>query len=174
MNSKGQAVHITPTGFVDSNDNTKDYIVIEVPNQSKENIYTSVKKFVNTNFNNPKFVTSEVLNEQIVVDARDSDPIKVVFRLSGSNIWHFNYKYTIDFKEGKIKFTPYFKYLDNEEDNQQIGLTGVGVMGNASGLFNKNGKPLREKANSIIDESVGKFVKDLTEFLINKTDKKDW
>jgi hypothetical protein len=66
---------------------TKNFIVLEFPNSPKEVLFSNAKKYFNTLYNNPKFVSSEVENEQIVIDAIDGDVIRTIFRMDGSNLW---------------------------------------------------------------------------------------
>lgn len=170
-----QEVTLTEKGFLNTNDNTKDYVIIDVPNKTKENLFIAAKQFVNTFYNNPKYVSSEVNNEQIVIDGRDSKPITTIFRLSGNNLWSLNYKYDIQFKDNKVKFTPYFKNLTNPEDATQINLVGSSFIGNATGIYNSKGKILREKAKISIDKSVNDFILAFKQFLLDQgKSKSEW
>lgn len=176
MTAFGQQVELTENGFVDATDKAKNFIVIEVPNTPKDALFKRVKKYINTLYNNPKYVSSEIENEQIVVDAIDSKEMMVIFRLSGINLWSFNYKYDIQFKDNKIKFTPYFKCLSNSADTQTISLIGSSFLGNATGIFNNKGKVLREKAKLNIEVSVNNYITELKTELTNpnKTQETNW
>ncbi|MEN5232299.1 hypothetical protein [Sphingobacterium faecium] len=81
-----QEVEITPQGFVDKQNAQNNYVVLDVPNSSKEILYNKALKFVCKYYNNPKFVTSTIENDQIVIDGATSDYLKVTCRLSGSNL----------------------------------------------------------------------------------------
>ncbi len=158
---------LTDNGFLDVKDNSKNYVVIEVPGKSKEELYLTTKKYINTLYNSPKFVVSDIENEQIVVDAIGSEIIKVIFRLNGSNLWQLNYKYVIDFKDGRLRFSPIFKSLSNTEDSQEIMLIGISALGNATGIFNEKGKILREKAKLEIESQVSEYLTLLKDHLLN-------
>ncbi len=173
--SYAQQMELSLSGFVDKSDNTKNFVVIDIPNTTKEVLYNRAKKYINTIYNNPDFVSSQIENEQIVIDAIESEGKMVIFRLSGNNIWSLNYKYELLFKDNKVKFSPSFKYLTNPDDAVKINLVGFGVMGDATGIYNKKGKVLREKAKVNIDNSVNDFIKELTEKLVNANSKdSDW
>lgn len=163
---------LTNNGFANVTDETKDYTVIDVPNTPQNKLFQKTKMYLNTLYNNPKFVTSEVDNEQIAIDAIDSKELRIIFALSGPNIWQFGYKYVFTFKDNKLKFSPAFKNLVNTENGRTIDLIGSNVLGIVSGIFNKKGKCLKEKAKEEVELSVNDFVKNLTEEL-NKTPKKD-
>ncbi len=172
----GQQIELTENGFVDVVDKTKNYIVIEVPNTPKETLYKTVKRYINSVYNNPKYVTTEIDNEQIVIDAIDNEEMKVIFRLNGTNLWYFNYKYDIQFKDNKVKFTPYFKCLSNNSDIQEINLIGSSFLGTTTGIFNSKGKILKDKAKLNIENSVNNYILQLkTELLnLNKKQDKNW
>jgi hypothetical protein len=158
---------LTHQGFVCVDDETKDYVVIDVPDTPKDKLFQTVKMYLNTMYNNPKFVSSEVENEQIVIDAVDPKEIKVLISMAGANIWQFEYKYTISFKDNKIKFSPMFKSLVNKLEGGRIRLVGVNVMGNLTGLFNKNGKCFKDKAKEGVENSVNQYVAELIAHLQN-------
>ncbi len=172
----GQQMELTDKGFINKNDDTKDYIVIDVPNTSKEKLYQNVKKYINTLYNNPKLVSSEIENEQIVIDAVDGKEMTVIFRLNGSNLWSLNYKYDFQFKDNKIRFSPTFKSLSNPDDSQKISLIGSSFMGNATGIFNSKGKVLKEKAKINIETIVNNYIEKLKLEMTNPTStlNKDW
>lgn len=120
-----------------SGDETKNYAVIEVPNTSKNELFKRAKMYLNGLYNNPKFVTSEVDNEQIVIDALDAEELRIIFFLNGPNLWQYSYKYTFEFKDNKVRFIPVFKCLENTQNNNEIGLIGVNVMGNCSAYLTR-------------------------------------
>lgn len=171
-----QKMELTSNGFIDVEDPDKNYVVIEIPETTKEILFKNVKRYLNTIYNNPKFVTSEIENEQIVVDAIDSKDIKVIFRLSGSNIWNFSYKYEFQFKDNKLKFTPFFKSLINTEDGEEIKLIGASLLGNATGVFNNKGKVLKKGAKERIDEIINEDIAALKNNLLSEQSEKndDW
>lgn len=155
----GQGVELTPNGFVDKENPDKSYVVIDVPDTPKDVLFTRAKKYLNTLYNSPKFVTSEVANEQIVIDAMDGDSrtMIVIFR-KGLRNWRLNYKYDFQFKDNRIKFTPYFKCLSNDEDSETIKLIGVSVLGITNGLYNSKGKALLSQAIERINASVNSYI----------------
>lgn len=166
---------LTSEGFVSIEDETKGYIVIEVPNTPKNELFKKTKMYLNGLYNNPKFVTSEVDNEQIVIDALDAEELRIIFSMSGPNLWKYSYKYTFEFKDNKLRFVPFFKSLENTQNNNEIDLIGSNVMGSVSGIFNKKGKCLKDKAKEEVETSVNAYVKELINALNNQTQPtEDW
>ena len=165
---------LTGNGFINSSDETKDYAVIDVPNTPQTKLFQKTKMYLNTLYNNPKFVTSEVENEQISIDAIDAKEMRIIFVLNGPNIWQFSYKYVFSFKDNKLKFAPVFKSLINTENNSTIDLVGSNVLGTVSGVFNKKGKCLKDKAKTEVELAVNDFVKKLTEALTTQKQNDNW
>lgn len=166
---------LTSSGFVTTEDETKNYAVIEVPNTSKNELFKKTKMYLNGLYNNPKFVTSEVDNEQIVIDALDGKELRIVFVMNGPNLWQYSYKYTFEFKDNKLRFIPVFKCLSNTQNNDEINLIGVNVMGNCTGIFNKKGKCLKDKAKTEIETSTNAYLAALINALNNpEQPAEDW
>ncbi len=157
-----QEVKITPKNFVDKNDETKNYVVIEVPRKSQKELYNNVLTFARKYYNNPKFVTTTTENEQIVIDALANEAVRTTITLSGSNLWDLEYKVIMSFKDGRIKLEPIYKFLNNGEGNN-ISLVGKKILGSAFGLFNDKGKPLKDKPLVIIDEFMNSYIQKIKE-----------
>lgn len=167
---------LTSSGFVSTEDEAKNYTVIEVPNTSKNELFKRAKMYLNGLYNNPKFVTSEVDNEQIVIDALDAEELRIIFVMNGPNLWQYSYKYTFEFKDNKVRFIPVFKCLANIQNNDEIGLIGVNVMGNFSGIFNKKGKCLKDKAKEAVETSTNDYFAAFVNAIKNNTQQptEDW
>lgn len=165
---------LTGDGFVAVADKSKDYAVIDVPNTAQAKLFQKTKMYLNTLYNNPNYVTAEVENEQIAIDAIDSKEMRIIFVMNGPNLWQFEYKYIFSFKDNKIKFSPIFKSLKNTMNVSKIDLVGAKVLGTTTGIFNKSGKCLKEKAKEDIEASVNNFVSKLTEALTKPQDNDNW
>lgn len=167
-----QKIEITKDGFLTDDETPKDFVVLNFEGVSKEDLYKRTKYFVNNYYNNPKYVSSEIEGEQIVIDGRTSSYAKVIYTLSGNNVWHMNYKFNLEFKDGRLKFQPIFKSLENEDLTDEIPLIGRKILGNRTGVFDQKGNPLRIKGNEFINESVQDFISELKNSIEAKTD--DW
>ncbi len=163
---------LAPNNFVDVNDNTKDYVVIDVPDTKANVLFNRAKKYFNTFYNNPKYVSSEVAGEQIVIDAIYGEPMVIVYNWAGKNQWIFHYKIDFQFKDNKVKFQPNFKYLENEE-YANINLIGDKVMGINTGMFNKKGKITIQKGNDRVEKYINWYLEEFKKAILEENQKND-
>ncbi len=174
QNVFAQEFELTPNNFVDKGDHEKNYIVIDVPETPKEELFKRAKKYVNTVFNNPKFVTSETIDEQIVVDGRASKPVVIMYNWAGKNQWNLEYKIEFQFKDNKIKFTPIFKKFENME-GEEISLVGPKILGMNSAVFNEKGNVNKKKGNEYAESYINNFYKDFKDaILVGKSSDDEW
>lgn len=157
ISSQAQTVKLTPNNFVDSADETKNYVVIEAPGKTKEQLYTDILAFVRKYYNNPKFVTTTTENQQIVVDALANEAVRTTIVLAGSNLWDLEYKVDMQFKDGRIRLEPIYKFLNNGEGTS-ISLIGKKVLGSATGIFNDKGKVLKDKPPVQIENFMNDYI----------------
>ncbi|MGJ1360605.1 DUF4468 domain-containing protein [Sphingobacterium spiritivorum] len=169
----GQEFKLIQSGFVDIIDNNKNFIVLDLPGKTKNELYNTTLKFISSTYNNPNFVTTKVEGEQIVIDAIGQGVSKRTMRLSESNIWDLNYKLIIDFKDGKIKVEPIFKNYDNLEGSNVV-LTGKKVLGNIFGLYTDKGKPNSEKAIKDAEAFINDIIKRYADYIKLSKDNNDW
>lgn len=130
------------------------------------------EKYFNTLYNNPKFVSSEIQNEQIVIDAIASNYMVLIYNWAGKNQWVLNYKFDFQFKDNKIKFTPMFKHLENEE-YKEISLIGDKIMGINSGMFTKKGKVTVKKGVERVEEYVNTYFETFKTAMLKEDIKND-
>lgn len=161
-----QSFVLTAENFKDMSNLDNDYIVVNVDGLSKNEAFKRTKSFINTYYNSPKNVTSEVDNEQIVIDAKTSKAIRAIYRFSGGNLWVMEYKIEFLVKDGKILFRPLFKRLDNIEDGSSVGLT--------NGVFNKKGEVKKKNANEAMNKEINLILSDFTKYMSNSSEKTDW
>lgn len=133
-----QTFNLTQSGFVDAQDNQKNYIVLKFPGKTKSEIYTATKLFLNKQFNDPNKVIAVVDNEQIVVNAVENKAVLA------SLDYHYNEVYT--FKDGKIKYEPNIKRLEyvGSSRNTIVPLKGFNGIYSSDGEVNDKIKPAVE------------------------------
>ncbi|MGJ1420451.1 DUF4468 domain-containing protein [Sphingobacterium spiritivorum] len=169
----GQELKLTQSGFADVKENSKNFIVIDAPGKAKNDLYNSTLKFISSTYNNPKFVTTKIDGEQIIIDAVGPGVSKRTMRLSESNVWDLNYKLIIDFKDSKIRVEPIFKNYENLEGSNVI-LSGKKVLGNVFGLFNDKGKPNSDKAIKDAEAFINDIIKRYADNIKVSKDNNDW
>ena len=145
-----QEFELTPENFRSKSESDKDYIVIEVPGKTNNELFNKSKQFINQYYNNPKFVTSESDNSQIVINAYGSKYSMTMFS------WYNEYQIELQFKDGKIKLSPKFKWIKNYNGGDDIPL--VLSSGYMWAVFNKKGKVMRSKSKEIAEQDLKDFV----------------
>lgn len=91
-----QSFKIVSGGFVNSEDVNKNFVVFDFPNKTKSELFTAVKKYLQTEISDVR-AFSFTDNEQIVVHYTDKGAIRRA---------DYNYKDIYVFKDGKIKYEP--------------------------------------------------------------------
>ncbi|OAV69104.1 hypothetical protein Barb6_01999 [Bacteroidales bacterium Barb6] len=147
---------LTLKGFVNSNDETKDYVVFEFDGLSKSELFQKAKVFVNKNYVSAKDVLNEVENENISVNGFSTEAIRLFDGKMGKLAPPFNltYSFNISFKEGKIRINaPDFKVSSSQND-VFITLTEKSLFGTPvkHRIFNpSNGKTEKENSKSDLE-----------------------
>ncbi|MGE8428026.1 MAG: hypothetical protein ACN6O7_09125 [Sphingobacterium sp.] len=150
--AKAQSMKLTPNDFVDAEDESKNYVVLNFAGKSQSDLYKAVLKFVNSYYNNPEKVATKIEGEQIVVDA-----IKEKATAWGrGNDLHFFYKITMDFKDGRMRFAPNYKYLENY-NGIAYPLVKKSNLWVKTALFNTDGKVRREVAKQELEKFINNY-----------------
>ncbi len=158
---------ITPENYKNTSDEAKNFIVIEVPEMPKDQLFLKVKSYINSNYKRLYFGYNEIENEQIVLDVSYTQPDAGIFDAGG--MYSVSNRYEINFKDGKIMFRPSFLKLTGGKSD--IPLNG----GNAimPGVYRNNGKLKVSKGmEGLINLSVNSFYENLTTALV--TNNSDW
>src|SRR5690606_9146712 len=97
---------------------SKDYIVLDFPEKTKQELFVEAKKTVSSKFesSNSKFYT-EVIDEQIVFEMFSRKSKLIMLNFGGSNLYYVLNQFELNFKDGRIMIKPVFKYLTNLEYN---------------------------------------------------------
>lgn len=88
---------ITPKGFINSSDSTKDYIVIDFPNKTKSELYKKSLIYLSGLVSNPKNSISEVENESLTFQFAIDYPV------FGGPDYNVNVTFRYLFKDGAVK-----------------------------------------------------------------------
>lgn len=98
---------LTNNGFVDEKDETRNYVIIEMPGYTQQQLYSTIKTMVTANYISPKTVLSE--NEPISLCITGTEDVMFNFLPN-----KFSYNVVYQFKDGKIKFQPKFISLKGQ------------------------------------------------------------
>ena len=92
---------LTPCGFRSVTDSTKNYIVLNFPDKTKEDLYKEVLAWTNKNYGSGENTIRTINNENISINSISYNDIKVA---SNAAIYcHMEYQLNISFKDDKIK-----------------------------------------------------------------------
>lgn len=156
----GQKFELTAKGFVNSEDTSKDYIVVEFPEKTKEELYKQVLITLNKKYKSAKNVISSVEPENITLNAISASRI----RRTNSHSFENKYNITLSFKDGKIKIdAPQVDlYTFDYGKKQEMYLVGgFSLDGSSFGIFNKKGDVKIEKAKEDLESFANSFIEDI-------------
>lgn len=123
---------LTANGYVSSEDNTKNYVVIPVEGKTQQELYIAVRGYVMASYNSPHTVLSENLPASLSVMGTE------VFHWIMLN-YKFSYKILVEFKDDKVRIVPHmlsFRDMESESGSNAV-------------LFNKSGEPRKAMKSHI-------------------------
>ncbi|MEE3726187.1 hypothetical protein V2H21_12620 [Riemerella anatipestifer] len=163
----GQKFQLTSTGFVNADEPSKDYVVVEFPNQNQETIYKKVLVMLNKKYKSAKNVISSVEPETITINAISAKKI----RRTGMHSFDNHYNITLSFRDGKVKVdAPKFELTtyDYGKKQEMYLQGGFSLDGSSFGIFKKDGTIKIDKAVEDLNSFANEFIDD-----IKKADDKD-
>ncbi|MEN5231614.1 hypothetical protein [Sphingobacterium faecium] len=157
--SFAQSMKITANGFIDANDVSKKYIVLNLPNISKERLFIETIKYINANYPRPEEITNVLENEQIVITGHDWVKVGLGILDGGGDVdAQYCYKYDLQFRDGKIRLEPIFDCI-KYGSSTIVSLIGKKSFGSpTSGLFNEKGKVISGREVEIVDQQINSFI----------------
>ncbi len=164
-----QKFQLTPSGFVNAEDPSKNYVVVEFEGKTQSELYKQVLVMLNKKYKSAKDVISSVEPETITLNAVAIKPI----RRTGAHSFTNKYNITLSFRDGKIKIdAPTFNLFTYDYGKkQEMYLTGGFSMdGSSFGIYNKKGEVKIEKAV----EDLNAFANDFIEEIKSSSQKEEW
>lgn len=153
--SAQKLIKLTATGFISVADTTKNYIVVDVPGATAEELYDRLRA---------QIVQEAISAKDILSEDKKSFTLSFNsnFEFSGMGYKNiFSYTITISCKDNKVKIQPNFVRLTTGNTDMRLfgGNTGL----HTSALFNKKQEvrwpkiyaPLSETFDSVIDSVIG-------------------
>lgn len=142
---------LTINGFVNYEDNNKNYVVANIEEHSKEVLYSNVLRYLTQVYSSPKEVLSTMENEVITVNA--IQPKQIPCKTLKYDI---HYSFSISFRDGRMRFdSPAFtcKTFYSNKPYLLVMTGGNSGFGNEVkiGLFKKDGKRAQEKTIESIE-----------------------
>lgn len=165
----GQKFDLTSSGFVNADDKSKNFVVLEFPGKTQAELYKNVMILLNKKYKSAKNVISSVEPETITIDAIAANPV----RRTGMHSFNNRYNITLSFRDDKVKIdAPTFQLTtDAFGKRQEMFLVGGFSMdGSSFGIFNKKGEVKIEKAV----EDLNQFANDFVNSIKESDKKEDW
>lgn len=163
---------LTPEGFRDKNDNSKDYVVINTKGAQAE-LYSKVKMNISTRYRSPKDVLSESYPDMITITGYSENAIFPNALIT----YEMDYVINIKFKDDKIRIdAPFFElytYIDDKRANLLLAGTanlGLGAETNKY-IYNKKGELKVKQAPVQLQDFFNSFIRDLT---LSTNNKNNW
>ena len=157
-----QKFELTPNNFVNTEDKTKDYAILEFSSKSQSELFKAAKMYFTANYKNLKGEGyHEVEPDQIVFTLRSlaaKTKLLGIEQIGGD----FVNRYEINFKDGKIMVKPYFDYVELPDGSG--GLT-------KKNAFNKKGSvSIKTHVFEGIQNQTNAFISDLKKGLSSNND----
>lgn len=166
---------LSPNGFINSTDSTKNYIVVDVKGEQTK-LYQSVKGAVLSLFRSPKDVLNEAAPDMLTINGFETEGVKVPRPLGLKMMYDVNFTLVFRFKDGKIRIdAPSFICQNTSMGDKTVELVLRG--GNNYGfgktvvnsIYNKQGTKFDEKPKKAVED----FFDRLIEKILSATSKQD-
>lgn len=167
-----QKFELTPNGFVDSEDHSKNYIVIEFPSKTKEELLNETMIYLTKNYVSANDVINKVNEEVITISAYSSNQITLGYR-------NYTNKYiiTFSFKDSKVKIdSPLIELSYGAGENYHrlhISYLERNSLSN-DGIFAKKNKLKHKRPKDDLELFANKFVLSYKDGLSEEDKNEDW
>ena len=165
----GQPFVLTVDGFRDCKDNTKDYIVVQVPDVDQATLFQRAKNYFTKIYNSPQKVMNESGAEMISVFGAEN-----IRYPAARATCEFSYKLICEFKDGRCKIAPI--WVDFFGAGHSFPIRSAGGI-TPPGIYRKNGEVRDVNTKSRIEAVIFPIVDGLEKALKNESTQaisEDW
>ena len=162
--ASAQKFDLTPNNFVNTDDKSKDFAVVEIPGKSQAELFKLPKIYLTSNYKNLKGNGyNEVEPNQIVLTLRSFSATTKLLGIPPIG-GDFVNRYEINFKDGKVMIKPAFQYVEQPDGSGGLAEKDV---------FNSKGKltvkePVFEAIQNKTNEFISSFIAGISK------DSSDW
>lgn len=174
-----QSFTLTPNGFVSSDDETKNYVVVDIQGTQQE-LYKKVRAYLVSIYRSPKDVLSESEPDVITINGIESDAVQKKALGMAAASYDMNYTISIRFKDGRIRFdAPTFTLADYKSGSKTIRLLLQGKSNGGFGsevinvIYNKKGELKAKYAKEALEKFFNNYITDLKKGVENNVGD-DW
>lgn len=166
MISNAQEFELTPEGL---KSNGMDYLVLDYPEKSQEELYNKTLAYLHTLYKNPKEALSTLDNESITITGFAKNRI----RRNGGNVFDLDYTWVIRFKDGKVRFDSPSVTMKTWRDLDRITMVinkeKAYLLGGVFGIY-KKGKLKSENAKADLEHYFNTILKDYSNSFLTDND----
>lgn len=128
---------LTPSGFQNASDTTKNYIVLTYPGEKQNNLFNKTLLYLNKAYRSPKDVISKVENQSITISGYQPNAI----HRNTLHVFSMGYSLTIEFKDERMKVSaPAIELTTYTTRQQAMYVVADGDLGSTFGIWNTRGK----------------------------------
>lgn len=166
----GQFFELTPAGMINKADPTKSYVVLEFPGKKQQELFVAAKNFLVTSFNSGKEVMT--VSEPDVISALAT----MIFPFKhGMNYEAFlKYKYSLTFREGKIKVDCLIVDTGLTDFRPKWALSLVRQGMTVDGIFTKKGDVVSERSVIAIEGQINALNLGLSNAIYGANTPEEW
>lgn len=168
-----QEFEVTPDGMRDKANLENDYLVIEAPDKSAQELYQNALKYIHQTYKNPKeVIKGQTENEYLRFETYA--PQFLMVKNSGAKLMvSATYTTEVRFKDGKVKYE--FPELEMTADNGGRPVMFQGSIWSGFPIYKNNGKLKRQDAKTTIEDYFNVQVSMLSDMLLDKkTEEDEW
>lgn len=145
---------LTPEGF---KTNKESFIVVEFPEKTANELFTSAKLYLTSFYKSSKDVISQVEDKMITLNGFQPKYV----RRNSMHVFDIDYNFTIQFKDGKIRFdAPTFELTTYSNHKQKLHLVWgkLSLDGSNLGIYGKKNKLKSKKAKEDLEMFFNKII----------------
>lgn len=178
MFAHAQSLEVTPEGL---RYGENEYIIIEANNMSAAQLVELVNNVIKTKHQSPTIKVEKTKDNQLIISDLEKGFTKTDKRAGSAYLFDLAYKFTIDFKDGKIRVSiPVISigsqnkfYSNNNQFKLSMGISGKNDIWSNNEkkffIYNEKGK-LSEKTTK---EKLEKLFNELNEVIVNSITSND-
>ncbi len=156
--AQGIDFRIQPDGSFLSKQDSKNYIVLNYPNETKNELYTRILTAVTRLYNSPTDVINKVDGEIISVNGSKRNCISIK-ALGLTLLRSIDYNLKFQFKDGRIKIDAPIVGCFNEPEDP---ITPVGEWNDINGVFKKGvANPKKQKTIDDFNDNINDIILDI-------------
>lgn len=170
--ANAQKLVLTPTGFKDSANVEKDYIVLNIEKKTAKELYDSVVKYINLNYKNPKEVIKGSVESDFIKFETYVPDFPLVKSLGVNMDMGTRYTTILSFQDNKIKYEITNLIIKNIQ-GAAVNVSGSAMSGIS--IFNKAGDIKRNDVKIQLENYFNENIESIIKSISNENKaKKDW